>query len=80
MRTLILLMALSLGCIGKREARTALDIAELTCALAHAEMFDTRVVADACSVADDLIPVLENLLDSRRRVAVMRARQLGACP
>ena len=80
MKALILLMALSSGCIGKREARTALDIAELTCALAHAEMFDTRVVADACSVADDLIPVLDRLLDSRRRVAVMRARQLGACP
>lgn len=60
-----------------KNAKTVLDIAQLTCAIAHAESSDATV-AQICGVADALIPDLEKFL-SAHRAKVAAARKLGAC-
>lgn len=60
-----------------KNAKTVLDITQLTCAIAHAESSDATV-AQICGVADALIPDLEKLLAEHRK-KVAAARRLGAC-
>ena len=60
-----------------QNAKTALTIAEIACAIAHAELADQNV-AQVCGVADVLIPDLQQILSEQRK-QVAKAKAVGAC-
>lgn len=76
-----LLVALAVGvssCAAfKQDAKVALDIAQIACAIAHAET-DDQTVAQVCGISDLLIPDLKAILSEQRK-AVAAARKAGAC-
>lgn len=78
----IALVVSATGCalFTKQNVKTALDVVEQACVLAHGELFDVKEVAAACGIAEALIPDLEKLLEARRRAAIARAKQAGVCP
>lgn len=81
--TPIMLFVLVVGLHGcalftKENARTVLDVAQVTCILANATNDDATVAA-VCGVADALLPDLRTIL-GRQREAVARAQRLGVAP
>lgn len=80
---MLFLLALALASSGcsvftKENARTALDVAQVTCIIANASS-DDGTVAAVCGVADALLPDLRTIL-GRQREAVARTRRLGSAP
>jgi hypothetical protein len=82
--TRILALAIApaiLSCAGwQQSARTALSIVETACVLDHGEMFDSEAVRKTCGIADNLAPVLRDLLEARQRATLAKARRIGVCP
>lgn len=77
------LAALTLGlssCTpGERQAaRTALDVAEVACVLAHQELEDTEV-ASVCSIADPLFEPMRKILAEARKASAAAAQRAGTC-
>jgi hypothetical protein len=56
-----------------KNARTALDMVQITCAIARAAMRD-ETVAEICKISSDLMPDLRELLSEQRA----SARRLAA--
>lgn len=77
---LFLLALAPFGCsvFTKENARTVLDVAQVTCIIANASSDDATVAA-VCGVADALLPDLRTIL-GRQREAVARTRRLGSAP
>lgn len=61
----------------KANARTALDVASIACAIAHAESSDDTV-AQVCGIADALLPDLRIILAEQRK-QLAKAKRAGTC-
>jgi hypothetical protein len=69
---------LFLGCASWGQvARTVLDIGQVTCILANAEM-DNLHIRHACGLIDDLAPAVETVLKEHKRAA-SRERMAAGC-
>ena len=79
LRALTLGALLLTGCalFTRENARTALDVLEMACALQQKEGLSVEAIAQACGVADSLIPALRELLAAKAQAR----RQSGPeCP
>jgi hypothetical protein len=73
---LLVTFATSCALFTAKNARTALDALQLACVF-QSLVTDEKALADACGVADDMLPVLRNLVAQRegaRRAGVSWAR------
>lgn len=79
----ILLLAVMSACGAfRQEAKTALDVVQAVCVVAHADLAPEQV-KDTCNVVDTLLPAMRDLIAiTRQKEATAAAYALGraGCP
>ncbi len=63
----------------RQNVKTALDAADMFCALNLQQVTSSTEVAAACGIAEALIPELDKLLEAKRKASAARAAR-GGCP
>jgi len=69
------------GCspaIQKEITKTAIDVGLAECLARSADIQDTKALREICKWADELAPVVENLLAARKE-GLAKASKAGAC-
>ena len=66
------------ACTPRQAARTAIDLALAACIAEHAEIQDEKELKAICQWADELAPIVKDLLAARKK-GLQRASKAGAC-
>ena len=69
------------GCdpASRQAARTAIDVGLAACLAERADIEDEVALREVCKWADDLAPIVKDLLAARRKGLAAAAKK-GACP
>lgn len=76
---LFCLTVASCSLLTTKNLKTVLDVVQVSCIIANATLPDDRV-RDVCSVADDLVPAMRDVLSAQRTAAARQASGMaGSC-